>query len=287
MLTRSSKRKNPASFLAAIPACIVLAASASPAWSSTLPPATTTTICIQAGSEVVDPVACSLGGASASAVLSPFVGMRAAATGFGVSNGSVAQGKYSFEVVGGNPGDQVPVEILFDLRAVATVDGLDATFGGIASAQADLTILHQGQSIFFQCASSVRFPDACGGSSFGGSTGFTAISGDTANQLQLRAVAGTGPNPFPNSLDASAFADPLIFVDPSFASASQYSIVLTDGVGNGIESAVPEPAEGWLAAAGLLAVLGRRALAARPTPGGPFARFRKRRDQTTDAVTVR
>lgn len=254
----SSRRKIAASPLAAaIPGFLVFAATVAPAWGGVLSPATTVTICSQSGTSVTDPVVCSVGGASAAAILSPFVGVRAAATGFGVSNGSLAQVKYGFEVVGGNPGDEVPVDILFDLRASATVDGLDATFGGIASAQADLNVLHQGQSIFFQCASSVTFSSPCGGASFAGTTAMTAVSGDTSNQLQLRALAGTGPNPFPNSLDASAFADPLIFVDPTFLGAGQYSIVLTDGVGNGIASTVPEPAAGWLAAAGLLALMGR------------------------------
>jgi hypothetical protein len=269
MPNRSSRCKTAASLLAAaIPGLLVFAVSAAPAWSGVLSPSTTVTICIQAAASVSDPVVCSAGGASASAILSPFVGVQASATGFGVSNGSVAQVKYGFEVVGGNPGDEVPVDILFDLRASATVDGVDATFGGIASAQADLNILNQGQSIFFQCASSVRFPDACGGSSFSGLTSITAVSGDTSNQLQLRAIAGTGPNPFSNSLDASAFADPLIFVDPGFAGAGNYSIVLTSGVGNGIASSVPEPADGWLSAAGMLAILGRMASTARRRQAG-------------------
>ena len=264
MPNQSSHRQTAASLLAAaIPGLLMFAVSAAPAWSGVLSPSTTVTICIQAATRVSDPAVCSDGGASASAFLSPFAGVQASATGFGVSNGSVAQVKYGFEVVGGTAGDEVPVDILFDLRASATVDGVDATFGGIASAQADLDVLHQGQSIFFQCASSVRFPDACGTSSFSGIAGITAVSGDTSNQVQLRALAGTGPNPFPNSLDASAFADPLIFVDPGFAGASQYSIVLTSGVGNGIASTVPEPEEGWLAAAGMLMIAGWRVSAAR------------------------
>jgi len=252
----------------AIPVILALAASAAPAWSGVLPPATTVTICSQAGTSVSDPVACSVGGASASVILSPFAGLQAGATGFGVSNGSLAQLKYGFEVLGGNPGDQVPVDILFDLRTAASVDGLDATFGVVAGAEADLNVLNQGQSIFFKCASTARFPtDLCGVSSFSGSGSITAISGDTSNQLQLRVVAGTGPDSFPDSLAAFAFADPLIFVDPGFAGASQYSIVLTSGVGNGIASPVPEPAEGLLAAAGMLAILGRRAIGARSRLG--------------------
>src|SRR5512133_1854227 len=123
MSDRSSDGKTAVSLVAAaIPAFIAFAASAAPAWSSVLPSSTTVTICNQAGSSVSDSVACSVGGASASVILSPFVGLQAGATGFGVANGSIAQLKYGFGVVGGNPGDQVPVDILFDLRASATVD---------------------------------------------------------------------------------------------------------------------------------------------------------------------
>ncbi len=250
-----------------VPVCLALAAGAAPGWSSALPPTATVTICNQNGTSASDPVACSVGGASASATLSPFVGLHAAATGFGASNGALAQVKYSFEVVGGNPGDQVPVDIQFDLRTGATVDGIDATFGAIAGAQADITVLNQGQSIFFQCASTERFPtDSCGVSAIFGSATVTATSGDTSNQLQLRVVAGTGPDPFQDSLAAFAFADPFIFVDPGFAGASEYSIVLTPGVGNGIPGSVPEPAEWLLAISGVLVLLGCRALAPRHCP---------------------
>ena len=41
--------------------------------------------------------------------------------------------------------------------------------------------------------------------------------------------------------DSSASADPLIVIDPSFANAANYSIVLSPAVANAVESAVPEP----------------------------------------------
>jgi hypothetical protein len=91
----------------------------------------------------------------------------------------------------------------------------------------------------------------------------TALSGDTSNQILLRAIAGTGPDPFGNSLSASAFADPFIFVDPGVAGASQYSIVLSPGVANGLPASVPEPAEWALVATGILALADRHALAKR------------------------
>jgi hypothetical protein len=130
--------------IAAIPACALLSALTTPAWGDVLPSATTVANCALGGTVVSDPSACSFGGANASASLNPFVGIQAGASGFGVNNGSVAQVKYNFEVVGGNPGDAVPLDIMFDLRTAATVDGLDNNGGGISTAFADITVLHQG-----------------------------------------------------------------------------------------------------------------------------------------------
>jgi hypothetical protein len=42
---------------------------------------------------------------------------------------------------------------------------------------------------------------------------------------------------------ASGFIDPFITIDPSFANASQYSVVFSSGTGNPVAAAVPEPAE--------------------------------------------
>ncbi len=40
---------------------------------------------------------------------------------------------------------------------------------------------------------------------------------------------------------ASAFLDPLFFIDPSFANANQYSIILSDGIGNGTSATAETP----------------------------------------------
>ena len=220
----------------------VFLALTTPTWSDVLSAATTVANCALGGTVVSDPSACSFGGGSASAVLSPFVGIRAGASGFGDDNGAFAQARYSFAVVGGNPGDQVPVDIVVDLRTAASVNGIDDIGGGIADAFADINVLNHGQSILEKCASTDRINrDLCGVNGFSGSIAITALSGDVSNQLQLRAIAGTGPDPFGDSLSAFAFADPFIFVDPTFPGADQYSIVLSEGVGNGIASTVPEP----------------------------------------------
>ena len=153
---------------------------------------------------------------------SPFAGIQAGASGFGQDNGAVAQAKYSFEVVGGNPGDVVPVDISVDLRTAASVNGIDDIGGGIADAFADINVLNHGQSILEKCASTDRINrDLCGVDGFSGSIATTAVSGYLSSQVQLRAIAGTGPDPFGDSLSAFAFADPLIIVHPNFPGGRQ------------------------------------------------------------------
>jgi hypothetical protein len=60
-------------------------------------------------------------------------------------------------------------------------------------------------------------------------------------------VSSLGPE------DSSVSADPLIEIDPSFANAADYSIVLSPGVANAVESTVPEPS--YFLLIGVLAVL--------------------------------
>jgi hypothetical protein len=54
---------------------------------------------------------------------------------------------------------------------------------------------------------------------------------------------------------ARAFADPFIYVDPTFPNASLYGVVVSPGVGNVPISPVPEPAPAMLrlAASALIA----------------------------------
>ena len=61
--------------------------------------------------------------------------------------------------------------------------------------------------------------------------------------------------------DATAFIDPVFSIDPSFANADQYSIVTSDGIGNGAGAGgVPEPAAWGMMLLGFagLGVMARR-----------------------------
>jgi hypothetical protein len=59
------------------------------------------------------------------------------------------------------------------------------------------------------------------------------------NDVNLEAVSGEVSSAGPEN--SSASADPLIVIDPLFANAADYSIVLSPGVANAVESGVPEP----------------------------------------------
>ncbi len=83
----------------------------------------------------------------------------------------------------------------------------------------------------------------------------TPVSVDQWSTSDLVQGSGTGA-PY-----VSSGLDPFISVDPSFADASQFSIALSPGVGNGNAAPVPLPASTWLMLSGLasLGLLRRRA----------------------------
>ena len=86
----------------------------------------------------------------------------------------------------------------------------------------------------------------------------TAVSVDQFSYADVAQGSGAGV-PY-----ASSGLDPFISIDPSFADASQFSIALSPGVGNGDMSPVPLPSSTWLLVSGLAGLgLFRRRRAAR------------------------
>src|SRR4051794_1764857 len=93
-----------------------------------LTPATTLADCAVDSSRLLSPASCALnlaGSASASLTISPFVSLTAEAA--SPPNGSVIHGAaasaaltYSFAVIGGNPGDIVPVLIATSLSSLGS-----------------------------------------------------------------------------------------------------------------------------------------------------------------------
>jgi hypothetical protein len=193
----------------------------------TLPSATSVTECTSVTGVVVDdPFSCSDGGGVAQATLSPFAGVSAQATaGANMSAGGFAALNYNFEVVGGTAGDVVPLLVTADLETKAN---------SVSDAFASITVTTSLKTAeVFACMN--EGPCTPG---FSGTFGISAESG-SGNTIHLEVVAGQVSSLGPEN--SSASADPLIVIDPSFANAANYSIVLSPGVANAVQSAVPEP----------------------------------------------
>lgn len=141
---------------------------------------------------------------------------------------------YSFEVVGGTAGDTVP--LLISTNLVTSIIGL-------ANAYATIFVTTSLDSKEQQsCSLGDSGSNPCTATSFSGFVSIGATSG-TVDQISLQvevgaALGNNGVTVFPSS--ASASADPVISIDPSFAGASNYQIELSQGIGN-TGSSAPEP----------------------------------------------
>ncbi len=224
---------------------------------ATLPPPTTLVECVDF-TVTDDPGSCSVSGrdaaASASLALSPFVFLVAHSESgpinslFNPGAGAVGFVTYSFQVQGGNPGDIVPMFISANLTA-------SASSASHALGQAE-TLVHTS---FGNTDAVVCTNGNCGttATSFSGTFGFNTLSGEGGDFIQLSVEAQSGDSLFAEFADASA--DPLIFIDPSFANAGSYSIVLSPGVANALGS-VPEPGTWVLFASAVALALCRAAI---------------------------
>jgi hypothetical protein len=140
---------------------------------------------------------------------------------------------YSFEVVGGKAGDVVPLLIATDLATSET---------GYADAYASIAVTTSiaNESALYCSVDPSSIP--CSAASFSGTISAGATSG-TVDTLTLLVEAGAalgndGVTTYPSS--ASASADPFIYIDPSFAGAADYQIIVSPGIGNA-PVATPEP----------------------------------------------
>lgn len=144
-----------------------------------------------------------------------------------LGGGASAIASYSFEVVGGSPGDLVPIDVSFSL-------GVFATFDSTALARIIIyTTEHPlGYATELNCN-----PEACDQAELAEVQTFQTQAG-YRNTITLYTTAQAVATRV-STESARAFADPYITVSPGFANAGQYSIVVSPGTGN--PPPVPEP----------------------------------------------
>jgi hypothetical protein len=222
----------------------------------TLPVPTSGAECISVSGVVVDTTTgCSDGGGTAAVTLSPFAAVTASASAPpGMSAGADASVNYDFEVVGGNPGDAVPLLITANLTTFA-----NSTSAAYASIFIAPGLSSLGGTQVVACTNEALCTQPA---DFSGSIAVSVQSG-SVNSLGLEVISGDVSSE--GAENSSASADPLIVVDPSFANASEYSIVLSPGVANAVGSAAPEPGSGFLVIGALGVLAGRKRIARRRT----------------------
>lgn len=217
---------------------------------TTLPAPSTLAECSGSFGVIDDPNSCVGNGTnavgSASVTTSPFVSLTAQ-TNSGPADqngvygaGALATLQYSFQVIGGTPGDVVPILIAGSLSSNGSSFSHAYGFAEV--------VVHTS---FGNTSEVVCTNGTCGtmANSFSGTFGWTATSGEGGDTIQLTAEANSGDSPFVEFANASA--DPYIYIDPSFANAANYSILVSPGVGNDLPD-VPEPATFGLTGAALL-----------------------------------
>ena len=223
-----------------------------------LPAASTFTECVANGSVQDDAASCLLSSgnafASGSVVTWPFVLLRASSvTSPGGSSGVLVNASYSFQVVGGNPGDIVPIMISTNLSSSAT--SLDHAFA-MAQTRVDTSA---GSFTEIVCTNGSINPTCPTlNTTFSGTFAWSAMSGEAGDTIHLEIEAQSGDSGVPEG--ATASLDPFIFIDPNFANAANYSIIVSRGVGNGLPSStvpVPEPGTMALSASGLIMLISR------------------------------
>lgn len=208
------------------------------------------------GTFPVSPVSCGISPYSEAAIgVRPLPGLFAQANAEDLepnAHGSAALAlaalQYDFTVTGGQVGDLVPVLVLTRMETQASTAD-DPNDANIASANIVVSALSPVSGVVSQ--DSAGACDVSPGPCTQPSTvrpelAITVASGTSGRVfMQVLVTASSLPNGF-----VFASIDPFIFVDPSFATAANYTITVDSRVGNALP-AVPEPGTWALLLAGL------------------------------------
>jgi hypothetical protein len=171
----------------------------------------------------------SLDGATASVDLYPIASVQAS-IGAGYTQSVMADLDYYFALVGGSPGDLVPVLIATKLLTSAAYPQYGSAVFSVWSGSVNLASINV-----------CTYSTDCSADSFDGTVKLQAASG-SQYRIHMAATA--------EGIAASASVDPYIFVDPAFPSAASYRIDVSDGVGN-TPATTPLPPSMTLFASGL------------------------------------
>ena len=244
------KRMSVLSGVSAILAVTVVG-SAARATAPALSPGTGSIQCTTSAGYITGASRCDGGTDSGSVSYAPYAGLQGQALGQGLVEEAGVFGvlNYSLEVTGGNVGDTVLLDVATGLSAVPNNGGY--TFAETlvsADSSAGVTI----------CSALCGAGDGMTG--FNGTLQVDALSGSVyanAVHLEIEVIGALGDT----VNGGTASADPYIYVDPSVTNASDYSVLLSPNIGNGIPGAtVPEPAA-WtfmLIGAGGVGLMARR-----------------------------
>jgi hypothetical protein len=209
------------------------AISGAPEAHADLPAATGGLACSSYYGAVNDPSSCTAGFASGTRTLTPdtSIGGKTSYPGqFYYSTGGVeGTTTYDFTVTGGATGDIVPIDI--DASVDATASN--------AYAFSRLIVTTGGDNYFAQ--ESVAENPICDGTcshTFDGTLHLNAKVGlDDSVYMEIEVETR-----YDNDVQsATASVDPYIYIDPTFARASDYGIEVSPDVGNTPVSTVPEP----------------------------------------------
>jgi hypothetical protein len=166
---------------------------------------------------------------------------------------------YYFEVTGGNSGDQVNVLMDSILRSSGT--GANAESSVWTNAQVSLSAYGNtvGHDLQYTCG-----PGNCGYQhNWAGTLSMQMTVGDIGTvtiETDIDTEAGITGCPGPNCIlglaTASTLADPYIYIDPNTPNAWEYSIVVSNGIGNNPLGTTPEPSSLMLLGSGVAGLAG-------------------------------